>query len=115
MENSETTKNLEGIVDQLSGLTLVEASALVRRLREKWGISDSIPAPGLMIPAQQIVSVVEEAIVKDAFDVVLRDFGQKKIEVIKAVRQISGLGLKEAKDLVETPVAIIASQVDKDR
>ena len=105
---------LAHLVEQLSGLPLIQASQLVKRLREKWSIPDVGPTPPLMVPAQKIVSTVEEAIAKDTFTVVLREIGEKKIEVIKAVRQMTQLGLKEAKELVESK-AIILEDVDRVR
>jgi len=90
--------DLAKIVDDLSGLTVLEAAELSKMLEEKWGVSAAAPvavaaaAPGAAAPA------AEE---QTEFDVVLAKFGDKKIEVIKEVRAITGLGLKEAKDLVE--------------
>ncbi len=87
--------NLEKIVDDLSALTVIEAAELAKLLEEKWGVSAAAPvaAAGGAGPA-----AAEE---KDAFDVVLEGAGDNKINVIKVVREITGLGLKEAKDLVE--------------
>ena len=90
--------DLAKIVDDLSGLTVLEAAELSKLLEEKWGVSAAAPvavaaaAPGGAAPA------AEE---QTEFEVVLAKFGDKKIEVIKEVRAITGLGLKEAKDLVE--------------
>ena len=98
--------NLEKIADELSGLTVMEAAELSKLLEEKWGVSAAAPvavaaaAPG----AGGAEAAAEE---KDEFDIVLASFGEKKIDVIKEVRAITGLGLKEAKDLVESaPKAI---------
>ena len=87
--------NLEKLVDDLSALTVMEAADLAKLLEEKWGVSAAAPvaAAGAAGPA-----AAEE---KDAFDVVLEAAGDNKINVIKVVREITGLGLKEAKDLVE--------------
>lgn len=90
--------DLQKLVDDLSALTVMEAAELSKMLEEKWGVSAAAPvavaaaAPGAAAPA------AEE---KTEFDVILADAGDKKINVIKEVRAITGLGLKEAKDLVE--------------
>jgi len=95
--------NIEKIVDDLSALTVLEASELSKLLEEKWGVSASAAVAVAAAPA----GGGEEAEVKDEFDVVMTSFGEKKINVIKEVRAITGLGLKEAKDLVESaPKAI---------
>jgi len=86
--------NLAKIVDDLSALTVIEAADLAKLLEEKWGVSAAAPAAAAAASA----APVEE---KDSFDVVLEAAGDNKINVIKAVREITGLGLKEAKDLVE--------------
>lgn len=89
--------DLAKIVDDLSNLTVMEAAELSNMLEEKWGVSAA--APVAVAAAAGGGEAVAEA--KDDFDVVLEAFGDKKIEVIKEVRAITGLGLKEAKDLVE--------------
>jgi large subunit ribosomal protein L7/L12 len=91
--------DLTAIVDQLSGLTVMEAADLVKKLEEKWGVS-AAAAPVVMAGAAGGVAAaaVEE---KTEFTVVLAEAGANKINVIKEVRAITGLGLKEAKDLVE--------------
>ena len=89
--------NLEQIVEQLSGLTIMEAAELSKMLEEKWGVSAAAPV-AVAAAAPGAAAVVEE---KDEFTVVLAAFGDQKINVIKEVRAITGLGLKEAKDLVE--------------
>ncbi len=87
--------NLEKIVEDLSALTVIEAAELAKLLEEKWGVSAAAPvavaAAGGAAPAEE----------KDSFDIVLEAAGDNKIGVIKVVREITGLGLKEAKDLVE--------------
>jgi large subunit ribosomal protein L7/L12 len=85
--------NLAKIVDDLSALTVIEAAELAKLLEEKWGVSAAAP-----VAAGPAAAAVEE---KDSFNVVLVDGGANKINVIKEVRAITGLGLKEAKDLVE--------------
>ncbi|MFN3826571.1 MAG: 50S ribosomal protein L7/L12 [Micavibrio sp.] len=86
--------NLEKLVEDLSALTVMEAAELAKLLEEKWGVSAAAP----VAVAAAGAAPVEE---KDSFDVILVDGGANKINVIKEVRAITGLGLKEAKDLVE--------------
>ncbi len=91
--------NLEKIVDDLSALTVLEAAELSKMLEEKWGVSAAAPvALAVATDNGEATGLPEE---KDSFDVVLTGFGERKINVIKEVRAITGLGLKEAKDLVE--------------
>ncbi|MES2729134.1 MAG: 50S ribosomal protein L7/L12 [Pseudomonadota bacterium] len=88
--------NLDKIVEELSALTVLEAADLAKLLEDKWGVSAA--APVAVAAAGAAAAPAEE---KDSFDVVLKAAGDKKIEVIKEVRAITNLGLKEAKDLVE--------------
>jgi large subunit ribosomal protein L7/L12 len=88
--------DLAKIVDELSGLTVLEAAELSKMLEEKWGVSAA--APVAVAAAGAPAAAAEE---KTAFDVVLAAAGAQKINVIKVVRELTGLGLKEAKDLVE--------------
>ncbi len=90
--------DLNAIVEQLSGLTVMEAAGLVKQLEEKWGVS-AAAAPVMMAAAGGAAAAAVEE--KTEFTVVLADAGANKINVIKEVRAITGLGLKEAKDLVE--------------
>jgi len=104
--------DLEKIADQLSGLTVLEASELSKMLEEKWGVSAAAPvAVAAVAAAGDGAAAAEE---KDSFDVVLASFGDKKINVIKEVRGITGLGLKEAKDLVEGAPQAVKEGVTKD-
>ena len=89
--------DLSKLVDELSGLTVLEAAELAKLLEEKWGVS-AAAAVADAAPGAAAAAVVEE---KTEFTVVLAAAGEKKIEVIKEVRALTGLGLKEAKDLVE--------------
>src|SRR6188472_3992253 len=89
--------NLEKLVEELSALTVLEAAQLSKLLEEKWGVSAAAPVAAAAAPGA--AAAPEE--VKDEFSVVLAAAGDKKINVIKAVREITGLGLKEAKELVE--------------
>ena len=90
--------DLNKIVDELSTLTVMEAAELSKLLEEKWGVSAAAPVAAVAAGAAPAAEAAEE---KDAFDVVLTAAGDQKINVIKEVRAITGLGLKEAKDMVE--------------
>ena len=106
--------DLEKIVEDLSSLTVLEIADLKTLLEDKWGVTAAaMPAMAMagMMPAAAAVEEVEE---QTEFDVVLKDFGAKKINVIKAVRQLTALGLKEAKDLVESAPAPIQEAVSKE-
>ncbi len=100
--------NLEKLVDELSKLSVMEAAELSKLLEEKWGVSAAAAAPMMMAAAAG--PAAEE---KDAFDVVLMDGGANKINVIKEVRAITGLGLKEAKDLVEAGGKVVKEGAKK--
>jgi large subunit ribosomal protein L7/L12 len=102
--------DLNAIVEQLSSLTLMEAADLKKLLEEKWGVTAAVAAPADAAAAPAAAAPVEE---KTEFDVVLKEIGPKKIEVIKVVRAITNLGLKEAKDLVETPNSTVQTGVAK--
>ncbi|HQS84495.1 MAG: 50S ribosomal protein L7/L12 [Alphaproteobacteria bacterium 16-39-46] len=105
---------LDKIVDELSKLTVLEAAELSKMLEEKWGVSAAAP----VAVAAAATAAVPEAEVKTEFDVLLKEAGPNKINVIKEVRTITGLGLKEAKDLVEaaTPGApkVVKEALNKD-
>ena len=101
--------DLNVIVDSLSKLTVMEAAELATLLEEKWGVSAA--APVAVAAGAPAAAVVEE---KDEFDVILLSSGDKKIQVIKEVRAITSLGLKEAKDLVEGVPKPIKEAVSKD-
>lgn len=104
--------NLAQIVDQLSALTVIEAAELSKMLEEKWGVSAAAPVAVAAVAAGGGAAAAEE---KSEFNVILANAGEKKIEVIKVVRELTGLGLKEAKDLVEgapKPVKEGASKED---
>jgi large subunit ribosomal protein L7/L12 len=102
--------NLQKIVDDLSGLTVLEAAELAKLLEEKWGVS-AAAAVAVAAGGGAAAAPVEE---KTEFTVVLTAFGDKKIEVIKEVRAVTGLGLKEAKDLVEAAPKPVKEGVTKD-
>lgn len=103
--------NLEQIVDDLSTLTVLEAAELSKLLEEKWGVSAAAPVAVAGAAPAADGGAAEE---KTDFDVILANFGEKKINVIKEVRAITGLGLKEAKDLVEGAPKAIKEGVNKD-
>ena len=90
--------DLDKIVEDLSSLSVIEAAELSKKLEEKWGVSAAAPVAAAAAPAGNQEAAAEE---KSEFDVVLAEAGSNKIAVIKEVRTITGLGLKEAKDLVE--------------
>ena len=102
--------DLNAIVDSLSGLTVMEAAELATLLEEKWGVSAAAP----VVVAAAGGAPAEAAEEKDEFDVILLSSGDKKIQVIKEVRAITSLGLKEAKDLVEGVPKPIKEAVPKD-
>jgi large subunit ribosomal protein L7/L12 len=102
---------IEKLVEDLSGLTVLEAADLAKMLEEKWGVSAAAPvAAAAAGPAAGAAPAAE----KTEFTVVLTDAGDKKINVIKEIRAITGLGLKEAKDLVEAAPKEVKADVNKD-
>ena len=103
--------DLNEIVDTLSGLTVMEAAELAKLLEEKWGVSAAAP---VAVAAAAGPAAAEEAEAKDDFDVILTSFGDKKIQVIKEIRGITGLGLKEAKELVDNAPSNVKEDVNKD-
>ena len=105
--------NLDQIVDQLSTLSVLEAAELVKKLEEKWGVSAAAPVAMTAMPggAAATAEPVEE---KTEFDVVIKEPGAKKIDVIKVIRQLTSLGLGEAKTLAETPGGKVLTGVGKD-
>lgn len=105
--------NLEKIVDDLSALTVIEAAELSKLLEEKWGVSAAAPVAVAAAGAAPAAGG-DAAAEKDEFNVVLASAGDKKINVIKEVRAITGLGLKEAKDLVEGAPKPVKEGVNKD-
>ena len=103
--------DLQGIVDDLSKLTVLEAADLAKMLEEKWGVSAAAAVAVAAAPGAAAAAPAEE---KTEFTVVLTAAGEKKIEVIKEVRALTGLGLKEAKDLVEGVPKPVKEDVTKD-
>jgi|TARA_B100000315_G_scaffold248553_2_gene278560 large subunit ribosomal protein L7/L12 len=104
--------DLEKIAEDLSALTVIEAAELSTLLEEKWGVSAAAPVAVAAGPAGDAGG--EAAAEKDTFEVVLAAIGEKKINVIKEVRAITGLGLKEAKDLVESAPAAVKEDATKE-
>lgn len=100
MKDTNMAANLEQIVEQLSGLTVIEAAELSKKLEEKWGVSAAAPVAAAA-PAGGAAGAAPAAEAKTTFDVILKETGANKIGVIKEVRAVTTLGLKEAKDLVE--------------
>ena len=103
--------DLQKIVDQLSSLTVLEAADLAKLLEEKWGVSAAAPVAMMAAGGGAEAAVVEE---KTEFDVILTAAGAQKINVIKEVRAVTSLGLKEAKDLVEGAPKAVKEGVSKD-
>jgi|SRR5580658_3400467 large subunit ribosomal protein L7/L12 len=101
---------IEKLVEDLSGLTVLEAAELAKLLEDKWGVSAAAPVAAAAPAAAAAAPAAE----KTEFTVVLTDAGDKKINVIKEVRAITGLGLKEAKDLVEAAPKEVKADVNKD-
>ena len=102
---------LEKLVDELSTLSVLEAADLVKKLEEKWGVSAAAPVAVAAAGGAVAAEPVEE---KTEFDVVIKDPGAKKIDVIKVVRQLTSLGLGEAKTLAETAGSKVLTGVGKD-
>ena len=101
---------IEKLVEDLSGLTVIEAAELAKLLEDKWGVSAAAPAAAAAAPVAATAAPVE----KTEFTVVLTEAGDKKINVIKEIRAITGLGLKESKDLVEAAPKEVKADVSKD-
>lgn len=107
--------NLEQLVEDLSSLTVIEAAQLSKMLEEKWGVSAAAPVAMAAMPAAGAAAVAAEPVEeKTEFDVILTAVGDKKINVIKEVRAITQLGLKEAKDLVEAAPKVVKEGVKKE-
>src|SRR5581483_2062623 len=105
--------DLSKLVDELSGLTVIEAAELSKMLEEKWGVSAAAPV-AMAAAGGGAAAPAEAAVEKTEFNVILAAAGEKKINVIKEVRAITGLGLKEAKDLVEGAPKPVKEGVNKD-
>jgi large subunit ribosomal protein L7/L12 len=103
--------DLQSIAENLSSLTVMEAASLVKMLEEKWGVSAAAPVAVAAAGAPVAAAAAEE---KTEFEVVLKDVGENKINVIKVVREVTSLGLKEAKDLVDGAPRTVKEGVTKD-
>jgi len=105
--------DLNKLVEELGALSVLEAAELVKKLEEKWGVSAAAPVAAASMAAGPAAAAepVEE---KTEFDVIIKDAGAKKIEVIKVVRQLTSLGLKEAKDVAETAGSKVLEAVSKE-
>ena len=104
----------EDVIKYLENLTVLEMSELVKELEEKWGVSAAAPVAVAAAGAGAAGGEAGAAEEKTEFDVILTGFGEKKIQVIKAVREITGLGLKEAKELVESAPKPLKEGISKD-
>jgi large subunit ribosomal protein L7/L12 len=104
--------DIEKIAEDLSALTVIEAAELSTLLEEKWGVSAAAPVAVAADPADDAGE--DASAEKDTFEVVLASFGEKKINVIKEVRAITGLGLKEAKDMVEAAPTTVKEDATKE-
>lgn len=105
--------DLKKLADQLGKLTVLEAAELTKRLEEEWGVSAAAPMAVAAAPASA-GGDAEAADEQTEFDVIIKDVGPKKIDVIKAIRQITSLGLKDAKELAETADAKVLEAAGKD-
>ena len=106
--------DLARLVDDLSALTVIEAAQLSKLLEEKWGVSAAAPVAVAAVGGGGAAPAAEAAVEKTEFDVILAAIGEKKINVIKEVRAITSLGLKEAKDLVEAAPKPVKEGVNKE-
>jgi large subunit ribosomal protein L7/L12 len=106
--------DINKLVEELSTLTVIEAAELVKKLEEKWGVSAAAPVAMAAMPAAGAAAATEAPEEKTEFNVVIKDAGAKKIEVIKVIRQLTNLGLKEAKDVAETAGSKVLEAVSKE-
>lgn len=104
--------DLNKLVEELGSLSVLEAAELVKKLEETWGVSAAAPVAAVAVASPAEAATPEEE--KTEFDVIIKDAGPKKIETIKAIRQLTSLGLKEAKDLAETQGGKVLESVSKE-
>ena len=109
------TEKLEKIVEEIQGLTLLEASELIKLLEERLGVSAAAPVAVAAAPSAAAAAGAEPEEEKTEFDVILKEIGPKKIQVIKVVRQVTSLGLKEAKELVDSAPSPVVQGVPKEQ
>ncbi len=105
--------DIEKLVEELSKLTVLEAADLVKKLEEKWGVSAAAPVAVAAAGAAPAAAAAEPVEEKTEFDVVIKDAGPKKIETIKVIRQLTSLGLVEAKTMAETAGSKVLTAVSK--
>jgi len=108
-----SVENRQTIIEQLSAATVLEIAELVKELEDKWGVSAAAPVAVAAVAGGAAAGGAAAAEAKDEFEVVLAAAGEKKIQVIKVVRELTGLGLKEAKDLVEGAPKTVKEGVNK--
>ena len=106
--------DLEKLVEELSKLSVLEAAELVKLLEGKWGVSAAAPVAMAAVAAAPAGAAAEPVEEKTEFDVIIKDAGPKKIETIKVIRQLTSLGLKEAKDMAETAGGKVMEAVSKE-
>lgn len=106
--------DLAKLVEEIKGLSLMEASELVKMLEEELGVSAAAPMAAMAMPGMMPGAAAEQVEEQTEFDVILKEIGPKKIQVIKAVRQLTSLGLKEAKDVVDSAPSTILEAVSKE-
>ncbi len=108
------SEKLEKLVEELSTLSVLEAAELVKKLEEKWGVSAAAPVAVAAVAGGAAAAAAEPVEEKTEFDVVIKDAGAKKIDVIKVIRQLTSLGLGEAKTMAETAGAKVLTGVGKE-
>src|SRR4030043_1440086 len=106
--------DLNKLFEELSTLSVLEAAELVKKLKKKWGVSAAAPVAMAAMPSGTSAAAAEPVEEKTEFNVVIKDAGAKKIEVIKVIRQLTNLGLKEAKDVAETTGSKVLESVSKE-
>ncbi len=106
--------NISDVVEFLSGLKVSDAAKLIKEMEERWGVSSEVKVEAVAAAAGAAAGGAAAEEEKTEFDVVLENFGEKKVNVIKVVRQITGLGLKEAKELVESAPKAVKEAVTKE-
>jgi large subunit ribosomal protein L7/L12 len=111
MEGIIMSEKLTNLIEEIKGLTVLELSQLVKALEEEFGVSAAAPVAVAAAPAAAAAAPVEE---KTEFDVILKDVGPEKIKVIKVVREVTSLGLKEAKDMVDGAPSTVKEGISKD-
>ena len=110
-QSVQLDEELEGVFQTLDGLTIAKAAKLVKALEDRWGVSAAAPVAAAAAAPAAAEAEEEE---KTSFDVVLKKAGQQKIQVIKVVRSVTGLGLKEAKDLVDSAPKAVKTGLSKE-